>query len=76
MLYVQAKITKQDGSDLGDDAAVGPVNLFQHSLFSQVDISLNGMQVTASTNTYRAMLETLLSYGDHATKIRPVAWIP
>jgi len=70
MLYVQAKITKQDGSDLGDDAAVGPVNLFQHSLFSQVDISLNGMQVTASTNTYRAMLETLLSYGDHAKKLQ------
>jgi len=70
MLYVQAKITQQDGSDLGGDARVGPVNLFLHSLFSQVDISLNGTQVTASTNTYpyRAMLETLLSYGDDAKK--------
>jgi len=36
------------------------------SLFSQVDISLNGTQVTMLTNTYpcRAMIETLHSYGD------------
>jgi len=41
-----------------------------HSLFWQVDISLNGTQVTATTNTYpyRAMMETLLSYGDDAKK--------
>jgi len=34
--------------------------------FSQVDISLNGTQVTTSTNTYpyRAMIEQLLSYSD------------
>jgi len=86
MLYVQVKITKQDGSVLDDDAHVGPVNLFLHSLFSQVNIFLNETQVTASTNTYpyRAMLETLLSYGDDAkkvavrpctTKIRPVTWM-
>jgi len=68
MLYVQAKITKQDDGILDDDARVGPVNLFLHSLFSQVDISLNGTQVTASTNKYpyRAMLETLLRYCDDA----------
>jgi len=44
------------------------VNLFLHSLFSQVDISLNGTLITASTSTYpyRAMLETLLSYGEDA----------
>ena len=49
---------------------VGPINLFLHSLFSQVDISLNGTLVTTSTNTYpyRAMLETLLSYGEDAKK--------
>jgi len=67
-LYVKAKVTKINGQDLDDDAAVGPVNLFLHSLFSQVDISLNGTLVTSSTNTYpyRAMLETLLSYGKDA----------
>ena len=42
MLYVQAKILKQDGTDSDANDPVGPVNLFLHSLFSQVDISLNG----------------------------------
>jgi len=62
MLCVQAKIVKQDGTDL---EAAGPTNLF-----TQVDISLNGTQVTASMNTYpyRAMLETLLSRGEDAKK--------
>ena len=63
MLYVKAKLTANDGTALADDAAVGPVNLFLHSLCIQVDISLNGTLITALTNTYpyRAMLETLLS---------------
>jgi len=70
MLYVQAKITQPDGNDLGAGANTGPVNLFPHSLFSQVDIQLNGTLITSSTNTYpyRAMLETLLSYGEDAKK--------
>ena len=70
MLYVKAKITQNNGQDLDADAAVGPVNLFLHSLFSQVYISLKGTLITASTNTYpyRALLETLLSYGENAKK--------
>ena len=51
-LYVRAKITKGDGSNLADTAKVGPVNNFLHSLFSQVDVSLNGTLITNSTNTY------------------------
>jgi len=70
MLYVRAKITRADGTNLQAADVVAPANLFLHSLFSQVDISLNGTQVTTSTNTYpyRAMIETLLSYGDDAKK--------
>jgi len=70
LLYVKAKITRADGTNLADDANTGPVNLFLHSLFSQVDIELNGTLITSSTNTYpyRAILETLLSYGDDAKK--------
>jgi len=65
MLHVKAKVTNENGTDLAAGAAVGPVNLFLHSLFSQEDISLNGTLITSSTNTYpyRAMIETLLSYG-------------
>jgi len=68
MLYVRAKITQANGHNLAAGAEVSPVNLFLHSLFSQVDISLNGTLITSSTNTcpYRAMLETLLSYGQDA----------
>jgi len=64
-LHVKAKVTRENGTDLAANAAVGPVNLFLHSLFSQVNISLNGTLITSSTNTYpyRAMIETLRSYG-------------
>jgi len=68
MLYVKVKVTQANGNNLAADAEVGRVNLFLHSLFSQVDISLNGTLITSSTNTYpyRAMLETLLTYGQDA----------
>ena len=67
-LYVKAKITKANGTALDADTQVGPVNLFLHSLFSQVDVSLNERLISASTNTYpyRAMLESLLNYGEEA----------
>jgi len=45
-----------------------PVNLLLHSLFSQVDVSLNGTLISNSRNTYayQQMLETLLSYSSNA----------
>ena len=69
-LYVRAKITRANGTNLEETDTVGPVNNFLHSLFSQVDVSLNGTQITNSTNTYpyRAYIETLLSYGSSAKK--------
>ena len=68
-LYVKVKILKENGNVLGKDDKVGPVNLFLHSLFSQVDVSLNERMVSSSNNTYpyRAMIETLLNHG-YATK--------
>lgn len=69
-LYVRAKITKPNGNNLEDADAVGPVNNLLHSLFSEAEVSLNGLQISSSTNcyAYRAYLETLLSYGPHAKK--------
>ena len=69
-LYIQAKITKADGTDLTDADQVGPVNLFLQSLFNQVDVSLNDRLISPSTPTYpyRAMIETLLSYGSDAKR--------
>ncbi|KAK2187695.1 hypothetical protein NP493_156g00009 [Ridgeia piscesae] len=77
-LYVQARVTKANGTDIDADTAVGPVNNWVHSLFSQVDVSLNGTLVTPSTNTYsyRAYIETLLSHGKEAkdTQLTSVLW--
>ncbi|KAI0232430.1 hypothetical protein LSAT2_017253 [Lamellibrachia satsuma] len=68
MLHVQVKVTRANGHVLDADEAVGPVNNWLHSLYSQVDLYLNGTLVTSSSNTYayRAYIETLLSYGPDA----------
>jgi len=70
MLYVRAKIARNNNGDLAADSTSAPVNLLLHSMFSQVDVSLNGTLISSSTNTYpyRSMLETLLSYGEDAKK--------
>ncbi|KAK6175844.1 hypothetical protein SNE40_014224 [Patella caerulea] len=67
---VRAKILNSDGTNIADDANVGPVNNFLHSLFSQIDLSLNGKRVSqpAAVNPYRCYLENLLSYGSDAQK--------
>lgn len=69
-LHVSAKIVKQNGSDIEEASVVGPINNFLPSLFSQLDITLNGTLITSSTNMYpyRAIIETLLSYGTDAKK--------
>ena len=68
LLHVQAKIINGDGTVIANDAHVGPVNLFLHSMFSQVDVSLGEKEISSSNNTYayRAYLETLLDYGKPA----------
>ena len=67
-LHVKVKVTKGDGTNLDVDTPVAPVMNFMHSLFSQVDISLNGALVTSSQNTYpyRSLIETLLSHSPAA----------
>jgi hypothetical protein len=67
-LHVKAKIERANGDALVPADTVGPVNNLLHSLFSQVDVSLNGTLITNSSNTYhyRAYLENLLSYGPAA----------
>ncbi len=66
ILFVEGKVVKADGTNLSGDeqANIAPVNNFLHSLFKQVDVYLNGKQVTPAMGTYayRAYLETLLNY--------------
>ena len=81
LLYVRV-ILKTDavlGSGRDEDVAnVGPVNNFLHSLFSQVDVSLNRQPVSPPNNAYayRAYIETLLNYGPAAknSHLSSVLW--
>ena len=72
ILTVTGKITAEDGATLtgGNQTSVAPVNNFLHSLFKQVDVYLNGKQVTPAMGTYayRAYIETLLNYDVSAKK--------
>jgi len=58
-LYIKARV------DNDANKTHSPANNLLHSMFNQVDVSLNETLVTASVNTYpyRAMIETLLNYG-------------
>lgn len=70
-IYVKAKVVAADGTAV-TDKKVAPVNLFLHSLFSQVDVTLQGKLVSSGSNTYpyRAMFGTLLNYGNEAKTTR------
>jgi hypothetical protein len=70
-LHLQAQIIDNTTNALiTNTAKVGPTNLLLHSMFNQVDVSLNNILVTSSVNTYayRAMIETLLNYGEDAKR--------
>ena len=67
-IHVKAKITKANSANLDADEQVGPVNLWLHSLFSQVEVFLNNKLVTPSSTAYpyRAYIETILNYSKDA----------
>ncbi|ELU03746.1 hypothetical protein CAPTEDRAFT_198648, partial [Capitella teleta] len=51
-LYVAAKVTKADDTNLYATASMAPVNNWLHSFFPQIYLSLNYTLVTTSNNTY------------------------
>lgn len=61
-----------------EPVAVGPINNWMHSIFSQVDIYLNQKCITPPSNhyNYRAYIENLLNYGSDAknSHLRTVLW--
>lgn len=69
-LYVKARIKHINGDSLKPTEYVGPVNNFLHSMFSQIDITLQNKLVTSTTThyPYKAMIQTLLSFGSEAKK--------
>ena len=72
ILIVEGKVVKADGTNLSGNerASIAPINNFSHSLFKQVDVYMNGKQVTPAMGTYayRAYMETLLNYDVSAKK--------
>ncbi len=61
LLYLKVRIVTGYGSEISVASdKVGPVNLFMHSLFSQVEVTLNAN--ANSLYPYRAMIETLTNY--------------
>jgi hypothetical protein len=69
-LFVEAHIVADYDTALDAGVDVGPVNLWMHSLFSDVSVSLNEKLVSPPTSLYpyRAYIETLLSYGPAANE--------
>ena len=67
-IIVRAQLLRANLQPIDNTAHVAPCNLFLHSLFSEVDVKLNGTLISSSNNTYafRAYIETLLSYGRDA----------
>ena len=72
ILVVEGRVINGDKTDLGggSQASIAPVNNFLHSLFKQVDVYLNGKQVTPAMGTYayRSYIKTLLNYDVSAKK--------
>ena len=64
-LYVRVSVTTSNGVDLAKTAEIAPECNFLHTLWSQVDVYLNGLLVTQSKNNYpyRAYIDNLYSFG-------------
>ncbi|XP_062841285.1 uncharacterized protein F54H12.2-like [Trichomycterus rosablanca] len=65
LLYLRLKITRPDGTDIDDGAAVGLINYPGATIFSQVDVSLGDRLISQSSSTYpyRSIIECLANYG-------------
>jgi hypothetical protein len=68
MLFVKARISKQAGAKIEDDAKIASVNNFLHSCFKQISIDLNGTTIenTNITYPYKAYLLNLLNDNNEA----------
>lgn len=67
-LHVLVSIVNEKNEILADDDKVSPVNLFIHSLFSEISVFVNSKLLSPPTllYPYRAYLETLFNYNSTA----------
>ena len=71
-MIVTTKITKANGTDMDNNLQAAPVNLMLHSMFREIDVTLNDTPASDpnSLYPYRAYLETLLNYSEEVQKNR------
>lgn len=64
-MYVKLRVLHTDKSTLADGEDVSPVNLFLQSLFSQIDVSIQGKVLSSTSGyyPYKAYIQSLLRYG-------------
>ncbi|XP_069109462.1 uncharacterized protein F54H12.2-like [Argopecten irradians] len=64
-LFVKTRILKQDGSPLVANESAAFVNIPLHSLWGQVDVSLQGKVLSGNSGNYayKAYIQSLLNYG-------------
>ena len=69
-MLVQAHIANSDNSPIDISNSVGPVNMFMNSLFSDVQVTLQGKILTPTTGNahYKNYIQTILGYGLAAKK--------
>ena len=77
-LYIRGKLTKEDGTNLDATDFTAVTNNFLNSLFSQCNITLNGVTITPATDlyNYRSFFETIVTYGSdaHASHLKNTFW--
>lgn len=71
-LHVNVSVTRADGTKLKTTDGTSTVNNLLYSMFSQVDVSLNGHSMSHSNHLYpyRAYLENLLNFNQTAKESR------
>lgn len=79
-LYIKVRILHSDGKTLDvSTLKVGPTNPLFYSMFSQVDVSLQGKLITSTTShyPYKVMIHTLLNYGTNAnaSQLTSIMWV-
>jgi hypothetical protein len=69
-LYLKTRIKHANGDSLKATECVGPVNNFLHSMFSQIDVSVQNKLITSSTThyPYKAFIQNTLFYTNDAKK--------
>ena len=68
-LQVQIKVVQQDGSNLIETDKTAPINLLLHTMFAQVDLFLNQVQVgkhAPPTYALKSYMDVLLNNGKEA----------